>query len=280
MAKLKGPTINKEIGFPCGTIPSKRKLKVPVRGTDSLPNWTVDESFEFFKKRAYWEREDLYPISKFQKNQGSRGSCNYYAMVMLIERAIMRQYGYHIKLSPELGYANNVNGNDMGSTLPESMRDIVKVGAPPFLQRHYQKIKRRDFTPEDYKNALRFTGIETIRILDWEMLVAAVAVGYPCLIAVGAGGRQFLDMDSDGFAGFVPGNPGDHAIIVDRPKEGRRKRGLENPGSWGTNVHDNGIAGITEQHFNATIRHHPAWALKSIRLDPEVKIDFKLSLSL
>lgn len=244
-----------------------------------IANWSVEESVQYFDDVAFWTRKEWFPIKDFQKNQGRRGSCNYYSMVMLLERLIKRQYLYDIRLSPELAYANNVDGQDHGSLLSESRRDFEHLGAPPFESRHFEKIKKKDFTAEDYKNAKRFTGIETVRATSWEMLVAAVAMGFPCLIAIHAG-RNFMDIGRDGFCGVDRG-PGNHAICVDRiyiSKSG--EIGLENPGSWGTGVHDNGIAYIREAHVEQTIDRHPFWIGTSARLDPQVSIDFNLSLAL
>lgn len=264
--------------MPCGTIPHKRLLTMPKKKLSMLPKLTEQEIMDRIKERQRKvKRESIFPVATFAKNQGRRGSCNYYAACMAMEKRIKLQFQYYIKLSPEMPYAFNVNGNDQGSLLRESNRDIKSMGFPPFLQRHYEKIRKSDFTAEDIKNGLRFTGFQTERITSWLELLTAVLFGFPCVIAIHAG-RNFMNVDSSGFAG-VDNGMGNHAICVDLPFIGRNGRaGVWNQGSWGRNVHRDGICGISESHIRSTINRHQFWALTSVNLDPEVRDDFKVEV--
>lgn len=263
--------------YPCGTTPERKKRRQLLKRSTKLPNWSVDQVAEYVKANP-WSREEWFPIDQFQKNQGRRGSCNYYAMTAVIERLIKQNFLYHIKLSPELGYANNVDGNDRGSVLTRSLRDGMEVGAPPYLQRHFEKIRRRDFTQADFENALRFRGLEFEPVDTYLELLIGVAIGFPGVVAIHAG-SNYMKQKRNGWAGVDNGR-GNHAVAVDKVRIGSDGRiGLEQPGSWGVNVHDDGIAHIHEGHFKQTNRYHKFWIGTGIRLDPKIELDFKTKIA-
>jgi len=267
-----------ETGRIVGTLAEARKLGKRVKSTSVLPNWTWEEAIEAYKNSPKWKRKDWFPIDVFQKNQGGRGSCNFYMQGGISERVIMQNFGFYIKLSPEYGYAQAVDGNDMGSLLSESLKFGQTKGLPPYLARHYEKIRKRDFNASDRENALFFCGFEWEPINNYKEAWIASVLGYPVATAIHAG-RNYEQLQTSGkFKGFcgVSNGGGNHAVLCDRPIIKNDIPGLEQPGSWGVNIHRDGIATLHEGHFKQTINNHQFWIATGMKINrPKVETKFK-----
>ena len=252
-----------------GTIPERRKRRPKLKKTTVLPNWTWEEAIAFCKKNVRWNREDWYPISEFQKNQGGVGSCNFYMQGGITERLIRKQFGFYVKLSPEFGYAEAVNGRDMGSLLTESLALGQKVGLPPYERRHWQKYSKSDFTREDRTNAAFFRGFEWEPIDTWLEGFIALCLDYPLATAIHAG-RNYESIQTSGkYRGFcgVDNGKGNHAVLCDKPVVINGIPGAEQPGSWGTNIHKEGIAVLHGDHFKQTMPYHQFWIGTGVRIN-------------
>jgi len=261
-----------------GTVAENVKLTRTKKLSSVLPNWTWAQAIEYYKEKyRQWKRSDWFPIDTFKKDQDGKGSCNFYMQGGISERVIRQNFGFYIKLSPEFGYAQVVDGKDHGSLLSESLDLGQRLGLPPYLPRHYAKIRKRDFTNADRENASFFCGFEWEEVTTFKELWIALLMGYFGGVAIHAGRNYERIQTSGKYRGFcgVDNGRGNHAVLVDRPILLNDIPGVDQPGSWGVNIHKNGIATLHEEHFKQTIGYHKFWIATGMKLNrPKVESKF------
>lgn len=258
-----------------GTIPMAEG-EVPLLGAKSLGDAIELLDYDAIKKLL--AHPDRIPArqtfnSDWILDQNGKGACQFFGTGATLERAMYRRTGVRVPLWCCAAYAREVNGADRGSTLSSGFRDVQEKGIPPMSARGGTKehVTRRSEVPADaWVQGERFKGFEAYWIKTKQELVNALALGFPVVYALTAGG-SYSKLDKYGIAGGG-GGPGNHALCADDvvydPEFGDFK--IDSPNSWGTRWGDNGRHYVTwEKHLAPCLGNHGCWALPTALDDPQ-----------
>lgn len=230
--------------------------------------YTMAEVLEIVMDPSWVDPRERFPSERWIFNQGSVGSCNFYAAKGAMMRSRAVNGHDFVELSAEFGYANTVDGRDQGSTLDASMRQIVEQGLPPMRPNHHQKYRKRDFSPEDYAAAGRFKGFELYEVANELELATAIIKNFFCDIAVHVG-NNFTRIDSKGRVQGDRG-AGNHAVCVHGVTsfDGKTLE-FDHAGSWGTRMHQGGYGYLnwSRNWLSQTRNYHPFWAMRGVLED-------------
>jgi len=205
---------------------------------------------------------ERFPSARFIRSQGSRGSCNGYAIAKALERCRVARGLEHVPLSGEFIYAAINGGRDQGSGLAPGMKHIEKVGTSPESMVKHQEYLWKNIPEQAKAVASQFRGVECYAAPDEENLTVGIALGFIAVVAVHFSSRM-QQLDSNGVAGSSRGR-GNHSVGVDdiRIRNGRVEFDYFN--SHGLRYGQEGKAWLVwDKHFKETTRFHQFFLVRS-----------------
>lgn len=244
-------------------IPEARPLTY-VSLADSVDLWADEQIRDVISDNArLGPNARLDPRKEFAdwlKNQGRRGSCNGYAGVAALERAIYKRTGKRVILSGEFLYAAINGGRDQGSMLDDGMARLVEGVCEQSLVPYEEYLWSR--ISEKAKQSATFKAFEPYRVDTEQELAHGLAAGYPGVVAVHVGGG-YNQLDSEGVRGASNG-PGNHAVCVDDVIYKGGEYRFNEAGSWGLNNGQKGYAYLTwKRHLQSTVKYHAFYLIRS-----------------
>jgi hypothetical protein len=270
-----------------------QELKLPDGSVIRLGNLVPDKmplSFVEYPAAEMLEFSDVMTILKNPKrkkrrelftwilNQGGRSSCNPYAATGAFRKRRVLDGRTDIELAPEYMYAGINGGNDSGSMLDSGMLWMCEKGIPPRDMVAYEEYKMKNISMEAARKAMEFRAHECYQIQHgdlrkyWQAVCSALARSDMLVFAVHVG-NDYMKLDGRKCAGVDKGL-GNHAVhaddlIWDHGPKGFEDLFLDQAGSWGKRVHDNGRAGITIKHLEGTYKIHATYAVRSTTADSQ-----------
>lgn len=198
-------------------------------------------------------------------DQKQRGSCNAAAAVAALRRAFaLAGRDDNPALSWEFLYAQINGGRDAGSLLNDGMDALQAVGVPPLdLDRHpiNRHILKRDYTPEDYRDAAKYKATACYRVTSEAELATLVLSGAGAAIVAVDVNNSFMSLDRNGICGGG-GGVGNHAVCVDDVEIIDGELAFDMPNSWGLSFGQGGRAYLTwRRHFTRTVGNHQFYAV-------------------
>lgn len=193
------------------------------------------------------------------QNQRSHGSCNGYAGAAALSRSRWLRGIYdNLILSGAYLYSKMNGGRDNGSMLDDGMHAVEKYGCAPELLVPWNQIYPRDQSPTADMEASKHKGLSCYAVESLQGLRSALALGFPCIVAVHAGGR-FSTLNS-GVCGVDSGS-GNHAVMVDDLVVRGSEFLYDMANSWGLDFGEFGRGFLTEAHFAQTMKYHSFYAI-------------------
>lgn len=237
----------------------------PLRDPPGFRVWDRNEILDAIKNKPI-KRRKQFAGREWILNQGQLGSCNPAAQCGVARRTMALAGRNDIpQLSWEFSYAQLVDGNDVGSMLADSREEGLRLGMPPLdltrhpLNRHFRK---RDYSAEDYANALNFRFEKAFSISTPEELATCLLSGQgAAVVAVHVGG-SFTRLDRDGICGTDPG-PGNHAVCVDDVELINGELAFDMANSWDLSFGDEGRGYLTWRHFVQTRPYHEFYTIQA-----------------
>lgn len=232
--------------------------------------WTKNEITDAIKGKPFKSRSFFQP-DKWLEDQKQRGSCCPTATT-----AASRKSAFYAglkdvpRLAAEFLYAQINRGQDNGAILSEAEEAIKRVGQIiRDDQRHpfNRDILARNYTPEEYRDALKWRASKTIEInSEMELATLVLSKQGGVVVAVDVD-NSFMNLNSDGVCGGGRG-PGNHAVHVDDVEiiNGELKFDMAN--SWGLNFGQDGRAYLTwNRHFVNTFKNHQFFGIVGSSFD-------------
>ncbi len=251
-----------------GNLMEERKPSLFTPFVSSEGVLSKDEIAKILNASGRTPARERFP-SSWIKNQGRRGSCNAYAAAAALERARELRRLPRVELGPEFLYAQINGGRDRGSGLANGMKALRDIGCPPKEFVKYESYLKKHQSPEAVANAGRFKTLEPYAINSEEELATALALGFPCVVAVHVT-NNWMKLDGDGVV-YPTNGVGNHAICVDDVRiNSKGEYEFDHAGSWATRYGDNGRGWTTwKRHYKTPSRYHQFYAIRSTTDDPD-----------
>lgn len=204
----------------------------------------------------------LFEFKIWIQNQFDKGSCNGWAGATTYSKArFKRGLTDLLQFSGSFLYSLINGGRDQGSALEDGLREIQKTGCCPRDMNAWDKIFKNQISAEARAAAAKHKGLDAYAVQTKQGFRSALALGFPVIVAVHAGGR-FQRLDASGIAGVDNGS-GNHAIHCDDIKIINGHEVYDACNSWGLNYGDKGRAYLTWESFEQTFGHHTFYAIAS-----------------
>lgn len=207
-----------------------------------------------------FRKSKRYPLKI--RDQNGRGACTYFSLTgaLMCARYVA---GYpHIDLCPWFGYANAVDGNDVGSSISESIEFASDIGLCRTGLVPYASIRKRDIPPDAYENAKRYRVEYTLAKHPakdgdngFRSMCVAAQLGYPSLFSLAVAG-DFNNLDDDLAPRNVPGQH-NHAVWGGFAMSRSRRTGewlLGTENSWTTSWGSRGYFNTAKRTIRGTFR--------------------------
>lgn len=247
----------------CGSLPLPPGRVCSLPPFASAPNQILYKDAEIkeivtdktrLRSRERWGREWIL-------DQGSYGSCNPTALAAAGARARYRR-GIRdgLLFSGSYGYSK-INGHrDQGSVILDDIDLCQKIGFCPLSlcppSAIYPELQQPGLDAEAAKhkglNAFHFVGDWATRM---RALRSALASQIPCIVAVMAG-NGYLNVDAKGVVKGVDPGAGNHAVLVDDLLWDGTRWLYDSPGSYGTDLGQDGRVYLIDATFKQTLGPH------------------------
>lgn len=215
-----------------------------------------------------WAREQGGKRAKFfdsswVENQGSNGSCAGYAAASSLSKARVLRGMPRVDLSGAYLYSLTNGGRNAGSILSDHMEVIGKFGSCKETTVTVNQIYRSQYdTKAADAEAAKFKAWEPYAVGSRLGLFTAIAMGFPCAIAVHVG-SGFDRFDANGFPGGSSGL-GNHAVHADDLAVIDGKLALYGQNSWSRSWGLDGRMMLDwDRHLERPWEHHIAFAIRS-----------------
>lgn len=239
--------------------PDPGRLKAFQEAVDAVEEWTDAEILKAITDPNRIAARLMFG-DEWICDQLSFGSCNGWATAALIVRGMYRRGIRGLtRLSGSYLYAWMNGGRDQGSALSDGLKVAEEKGAPPASVVPANLIYRKQMPAIADAEAAKHKGMRLRPCKTMRALRTALAKGWPCVVAVHAGGN-FQRLDGTGTAG-VDNGQGNHAVCVDDLVMVGGKERFDMANSWGLRYGAKGRAYLTEKHFAQTFNVHTFWAL-------------------
>lgn len=245
-------------------VPMLRDTATPLlTSAPGFVTWTRADIEAAIKAKPIKRRSQF--ANEWIIDQKQRGSCNAAAAVAALRRAFaLAGRDDNPPLSWEFLYAQINGGRDSGSLLNDGMEALQAVGVPPLdLNRHpiNRHIFKRDYTPEDYRDAAKYKATVCYRITNEAELATLVLSGAGAAIVAVDVNNSFMSLDRNGICGGG-GGVGNHAVCVDDVEIIDGELAFDMPNSWGLSFGQGGRAYLTwRRHFGRTVGNHDFYAV-------------------
>ena len=191
---------------PCGrqSLSSFLEDKVSTWSEAAISNWAIKNGG---KRAKFFD-------SSWIENQGSNGSCAGYAAASCLSKARVLRGLSRVDLSGAYLYSRCNGGRNNGSMLSDHQQAVEKFGACRETTVTVNQIFRSHYdTRTADAEALQYRAHEAYGVQTRLGLMTAIAMGFPCEVAVHVGG-DFGRFDANGYPRESNGG-GNHAIHVD-----------------------------------------------------------------
>lgn len=247
---------------------------VPIARTSLMPYFTdkvgllsKDEIVRIIKSSGRSNSRQRYPVSTFNRNQGSFGSCNGWAGSKATEKTRVDRGLDYVGLSGESLYAQINFNRDQGSILEDGMEAIQKTGIAPLDLVPRGQIYMRQISQAAKDSMKDYRALECYAVSDSESaeleLATGLAIGFQAVCAVHAD-NAFMKLDGDGIA-YGGRGAGNHSVNVDDiyiHPSGYFMFDMDN--SWGLTYGDQGRALLTwDRHLRHTNPYHVFYLVRS-----------------
>jgi len=201
-----------------------------------------------------------YPLRV--RDQDGVGACTHFAWTGALMFARWLAGYDHVELSPFFGYANAVDGNDVGSSISEAANFAANVGYCRDDLVKYGTLRKRDISAAAYENAKRYKveitlGKHPAKDGDngFRAMCLSAQYGYPVILSLSAN-TMFNELDDD----LVPLNmagPHNHSewagfAMTRSHRTGEWLLGVEN--SWTEGWGDRGYHNAAKRTLAGTYR--------------------------
>ena len=214
-----------------------------------------------------WRPLDWRPLftPNWILDQKSHGSCVGFSSAGALSKARALAGETFQRLSGSFVYAHINGGQDQGAIITDALGVLRDRGTCLDLEMPWDRIYKSQIPPSAYETAKRFRAFELYTADTWLEIGSAVQLGFVPIFAVMVGG-SFMDLDSEGVAGFDNG-PGNHAVHADgMVRLPRAGWALDMPNSWGTSFGQSGRCYLTRRHVEGV--QQDCYVIRAIAFDP------------